>query len=106
MVTLMAEATVERLLAEQRRHYGERAPEELEREVAAVDWRLSLRTTANGYFVHAPGSGSDASGQVHEVLLAVQRVRRRAAARRRFPCYRAVAGELGLEHALAARQTR
>ena len=31
------------------------APEELEREVATVGWRLSVGTTANGYFVYAPG---------------------------------------------------
>jgi SAM-dependent methyltransferase len=31
------------------------APEELEREVAAVGWRLNVGTTANGYFVYAPG---------------------------------------------------
>jgi SAM-dependent methyltransferase len=31
-------------------------PEELEREVAAVGWRLSIRTTANGYFISASGT--------------------------------------------------
>jgi demethylmenaquinone methyltransferase/2-methoxy-6-polyprenyl-1,4-benzoquinol methylase len=31
------------------------APEELEREVAEVGWRLTVRTTANGHFVYAPG---------------------------------------------------
>ena len=31
------------------------APEELEREVARVGWRLSVGTTANGYFIYAPG---------------------------------------------------
>ncbi len=31
------------------------APEELEREVAAVGWRLSVRTTANGHFIYTPG---------------------------------------------------
>ena len=31
------------------------APEELEREVATVGWRLNVGTTANGYFVHASG---------------------------------------------------
>jgi demethylmenaquinone methyltransferase/2-methoxy-6-polyprenyl-1,4-benzoquinol methylase len=30
-------------------------PGELEREVAMVGWRLSVGTTANGYFVYAPG---------------------------------------------------
>lgn len=31
-------------------------PQELEREVAAVGWRLSVRTTANGYFISASGT--------------------------------------------------
>jgi demethylmenaquinone methyltransferase/2-methoxy-6-polyprenyl-1,4-benzoquinol methylase len=31
------------------------APEELERDVAAVGWRMSVRTTANGYFLYASG---------------------------------------------------
>jgi SAM-dependent methyltransferase len=31
------------------------APEELEREVATVGWRLSARVTANGYFIYASG---------------------------------------------------
>ena len=31
-------------------------PDELERAVAAVGWRLSVRTTANGYFIHAVGT--------------------------------------------------
>jgi demethylmenaquinone methyltransferase/2-methoxy-6-polyprenyl-1,4-benzoquinol methylase len=31
------------------------APEELAREVAAVGWRLNVQTTANGYFIYAPG---------------------------------------------------
>jgi SAM-dependent methyltransferase len=31
-------------------------PGELEREVAAVGWRLSVRTTANGYFISASGT--------------------------------------------------
>jgi hypothetical protein len=31
-------------------------PGELEREVAAVGWRLSVRTTANGYFISASGA--------------------------------------------------
>ena len=31
------------------------APEELEREVAKVGWRLSVGTTGNGYFIYAPG---------------------------------------------------
>jgi SAM-dependent methyltransferase len=32
------------------------APEELEREVAEVGWRLSVRRTANGYFIYASGT--------------------------------------------------
>jgi len=31
-------------------------PAELEREVAAVGWRLGVRTTANGYFISASGT--------------------------------------------------
>jgi SAM-dependent methyltransferase len=31
------------------------APEELEREVATVGWRLSVGMTANGHFIYAPG---------------------------------------------------
>lgn len=31
-------------------------PAELEHEVAAVGWRLSVRTTANGYFISASGT--------------------------------------------------
>ena len=31
-------------------------PEELEREVAAVGWRLTVRTTTNGYFISASGT--------------------------------------------------
>jgi SAM-dependent methyltransferase len=31
-------------------------PGELEREVASVGWRLGVRTTANGYFIHASGA--------------------------------------------------
>jgi demethylmenaquinone methyltransferase/2-methoxy-6-polyprenyl-1,4-benzoquinol methylase len=31
-------------------------PRELEREVAAVGWRLSVRTTANGHFNSASGT--------------------------------------------------
>jgi SAM-dependent methyltransferase len=31
------------------------APEELEHEVAGAGWCLNVRTTANGYFVYAPG---------------------------------------------------
>ena len=33
-----------------------RQPGELEREVVAVGWRLSVRTTANGYFISASGT--------------------------------------------------
>jgi SAM-dependent methyltransferase len=32
------------------------APDELERDVAAVGWRLRATTTANGYFVYASGA--------------------------------------------------
>ena len=31
-------------------------PGQLEREVAAVGWRLTVRTTANGYFISASGT--------------------------------------------------
>ena len=31
-------------------------PEELEREVAAVGWRLMVPTTANAYFISASGT--------------------------------------------------
>jgi demethylmenaquinone methyltransferase/2-methoxy-6-polyprenyl-1,4-benzoquinol methylase len=31
-------------------------PRELEREVAAFGWRLHVQTTANGYFIFAPGT--------------------------------------------------
>jgi demethylmenaquinone methyltransferase/2-methoxy-6-polyprenyl-1,4-benzoquinol methylase len=30
-------------------------PGELEQKVATVGWRLSVGTTANGYFIYAPG---------------------------------------------------
>jgi SAM-dependent methyltransferase len=30
-------------------------PEQLERDVAAVGWNLTVHTTANGYFIYAPG---------------------------------------------------
>lgn len=35
-------------------------PAELERELAAVGWRLSVRTTANGNFISAPGAKAPA----------------------------------------------
>jgi hypothetical protein len=31
-------------------------PGELQHEVAAVGWRLTVRTTANGYFIYASGT--------------------------------------------------
>ena len=50
--------------------------------------------------------GTDTARQVHEVLLPVEWVRGRSAARRRLAGDRLLACELGFEHALAARQAR
>src|SRR5262249_20689644 len=36
-------------------------PAKLEREVADAGWRLSVRTTANGYFIYASGDRSQAT---------------------------------------------
>ena len=49
---------------------------------------------------------SAAAGELHEELVAVERVRRRPGTPRRRSRHRLVAAELRLEHALAAREAR
>ena len=51
-------------------------------------------------------SGADASGEVHHVLVEVERVRRCPPPGRLLPADRLVAGEAGLKEGLAAGQSR
>ncbi len=76
------------------------------RAKTAFDMRCKTATRRRGPAVRASAPTSTATGEVHHVLVEVERVRRRPRPGRLVAAQRLVTGEAGLEHALAARQRR